>query len=303
MGDQMTFEKMPWTAEHRLEADEARMLGRKFFNFPCDKVVALEEGWHYINFLADNEWVLRFPEREHCSKVSLREKEVHDLLEKMPLPLPTPNIKYLAGPSENFLWHFAAYRYVRGTPLLGVQDSKVPSHIPESIGEFLAILHEASAKVDIEDPWGDEDDDNWTRRKFEASLLAYPVKLRVRTDSFLELPTPSGLKLPRVLTHGDLNAEHILVDQSTGKVSGIIDWADTHTSFRSRDFVGLYYFGDKECARQAYNAYGAEPDDDEWRWLKHAAIEMCIGQIFYGWNDNKPTMVEEGLKRVRVFLN
>jgi hypothetical protein len=100
MDDQMTFEDMPWAAEHRLEADEVSTLGRKFFNFPCEKVVVLGEGWDYINFLADSEWVLRFPKRELCSRVLLREKEVLDLLDQIPLPLPIPNIQHLAGPIE-----------------------------------------------------------------------------------------------------------------------------------------------------------------------------------------------------------
>jgi hypothetical protein len=105
VNDQLTFEVMAWTAKYRIEADEASILGRNFFNFT---------------------------------------------------------------------WHLTAYRYIRGIPLLGVQGSKVPWHIPETTGEFLAILHETSVKVELDDSWGDVDDDNWTRRKFKASLLAYP---------------------------------------------------------------------------------------------------------------------------------
>ena len=96
--------ELPWKAEHRLESEEARLLARRAFNLPCNNVEVLGEGWDYINFLADKEWVLRFPKRAHCDKVLVREKNILDQLSRVPLPLAVPYIEHLSGPIDGFPW-------------------------------------------------------------------------------------------------------------------------------------------------------------------------------------------------------
>ena len=298
----MSATELPWKTDLKLNSEEAGLLASKAFDLPCDCVEVLGEGWDYLNFLADEEWVLRFPKRESCDAVLVREKGILDQLSRVSLPVAVPYFEYLGEPGEGYPWHIAAYRYIPGTPLAEIRDSVSFRNIPKSIGKFLAILHQVSTEIELTDPWDLGDGDNWERREFTESLAAYPADTRKKMEAFLDRPYPAKPDLPHVLTHADLNAEHILVDPTTGEVTGIIDWADACTSVRTTDFVGLYYFGGRNYASQAYAAAGIIPNDIEWHWLEHAVIAMCIGQIFYGWNDNKPLLVEQGLERATLFL-
>lgn len=298
----MSSNQLPWSAERRLSPAEVAKLARKALDLPCNTVEMLGEGWDYINFLADEQWVLRFPKRANCDTVLVREKSILDRLNGADLAVAIPDIEHLAGPREDFPWHFAAYRYIPGTPLNKVTDDASVKNLPESIGQFLATLHTVSTDVELTDPWDFGDHGDWKRREFEAAIAAYPTHLHKPMKQFLARPGPVEPELPRVLIHADMNAEHILVDPSTGDLTGVIDWADAHTSIRSHDFVGLYYLGGRDYASRVYEAYGSEPNEDEWRWLEYAAISMCIGQIFYGVKGSKPLIAEQGLRKIETFI-
>ncbi|MDG4825081.1 aminoglycoside phosphotransferase family protein [Asanoa sp. WMMD1127] len=64
------------------------------------------------------------------------------------------------------------------------------------------------------------------RASYRVAADRVPVRLRPAVERFLADdagPAPSD---QLVFCHNDLGAEHILVDTRTGRVTGIIDWAD-----------------------------------------------------------------------------
>lgn len=292
---------LPWQAEQRVTQDQAAELAREAFGIACRSVRALGEGWDYINFLADDQWVLRFPKRAPCADVLVREKSILDRLNQVSLPTAIPNLQHLSAPLAGFAWHFAAYRYIEGTPLINL-DPQVARGLAPSLGRFLSTIHRVSMNMTLEDPWDMGDHDDWKRREFEASIDAYSPQARARIERFLDLPAPAPPDLPAVFTHADFNAEHILVDASSGTLTGVIDWADAHTSIRSTDFIGLRYWAGQEAVETAYAAADYVPVEGEWAWLEYMATAMCIGQVFYGWKDDKPHYVEQALKRIPTRL-
>lgn len=294
--------QFPWQAEYRVSTIEARHLAGLAFGLPCKQIEVLGEGWDYLNFLVDETWVLRFPKRSACDTVLIRERQILDLLNGQPLPLAVPNFEHFSDPQENFPWHFAAYPYIAGTPLSS-EGIAAPDNLSDVTGEFLSALHAIGTQTELEDPWPGDDDDEWARREFESSLTAYPSSMRRRVEAFLDRPPPHEPVLPKVLTHADLNAEHILIHPENGTVTGIIDWADAYSSIRTIDFLGLYYLKGRDAVARAYQAYRAKPTEQEWGWLEHAAIGMCIGQIFYGSNDNRPALIQQGLSRLENYLS
>jgi aminoglycoside 2''-phosphotransferase len=63
--------------------------------------------------------------------------------------------------------------------------------------------------------------------------------LRNLVDNLLD-PLASG-ELPQAPVHGDLSPEHILFDETTGSITGVIDFSDVVVTSPLLDFVYLYH--------------------------------------------------------------
>lgn len=87
-----------------------------------------------------------------------------------------------------------------------------------------------------------------------------------------------------VRVHGDLTADHILVDRD-GSISGIIDWSDSKLGDPALDIAGIYSDFDIVAAQQVLAAYCAsdfvdERAEDLWpRVLFRAAWGTLIEQL------------------------
>ena len=292
----------PWIAKHRLEPHKAGVLGHAAFGLPCEDVVELGEGWDFVNYLADGKWVLRFPKRAECDRALVREKEILERLHVLSLPASVPRFEHFSSHCDGFPWHFAAYRYLEGTPLSDIDDEAIVSVGAPAIGEFLAALHHAPIEAELPSPWDDDNDGAGMSREFKQSIGAYPTDLRKRLDAYLQKSGPADPDVPRVLAHADLLGDHILVDPKTGELKGVIDWADACTRIRCADFAGLFFTGGRGYTERAYAAYNVEPDANEWRWLEHSAIAIGIGEVYYGFHNNQPKRVAKGLDRIRRYL-
>jgi Ser/Thr protein kinase RdoA (MazF antagonist) len=307
----------PWVAEQRLGPQDAGTLARLAFGLPCRTIEELGEGWDFINYLADDKWVLRFPKRAECDPVLVRERQILESLHELSLPAAVPRFEYFSSSCDTFPWHFAGYPYLKGTSLSHLDDEAIVNAVAPQVGEFLAALHQKHQKqqehqehqehqshieAEIPSPWDEVLDNSWANREFNQSIAAYPADLCTRLDAYLQNSRPAEPEVPRVLAHADLLEDHILVDPESAKLVGIIDWADACTRIRSADFAGLYYAGGHACAARAYATYEVEPDDDEWRWLQHTAIIIGIGEVHYGHHDNQPQRVARGLTRIDRYL-
>jgi aminoglycoside phosphotransferase (APT) family kinase protein len=125
-----------------------------------------------------------------------------------------------------------AYFRLPGVALLDVpheQRLRQAPAIATDLGRLLRALHavapeRAARLVDRDDvtlgQWLEEAVEHYT-----AVAPAIPGAHRRTIHAFLAARAPeAGSQL--VFTHNDLGAEHVLVDQRTWKVTGILDWAD-----------------------------------------------------------------------------
>jgi aminoglycoside phosphotransferase (APT) family kinase protein len=292
--------EFPWRAEHRVDPESAATLGRLAFRLPCKTVELLGEGWDFITYLADRSWVLRFPKRTECDRALIRERNILERLHRFSLPVAVPRFEHFSPARDGFPWHFAGYRYLRGTPLSHIRDEATMRAIAPAIGAFLAALHKDTFEVELPTPRdGGESRAEWASHTFTESVHAYPSDLRKQIKAFLQSPWPVAPDVPQVLAHADLLEDHILVNTTTTQLAGIIDWTDACTTIRSSDFVGLYYAGGRDFTARAYAAYGVEADDGEWQWLHHSAIAIGIEEVYYGYNDEQPSRLAQALERLR----
>ena len=66
---------------------------------------------------------------------------------------------------------------------------------------------------------------------------------------------PEEYSGPAKLIHNDLGTEHILLDQTSGKITGIIDWGDVALGDPAFDFSGLCVFAGDDFLQQGLESY------------------------------------------------
>jgi aminoglycoside phosphotransferase (APT) family kinase protein len=134
------------------------------------------------------------------------------------------------------------YRKLSGRPLLE-RPLAQPGRLAGPLGEFLSRLHQAPL-----DPLADivdRDDAPFAEWLRDAELAYHEVagQLQARSRRVIEdflgdspPPEPDAA----VFCHNDLGAEHILVDDETHSITGVIDWSDAAIADPAHDLALIY---------------------------------------------------------------
>jgi aminoglycoside phosphotransferase (APT) family kinase protein len=252
----------PWLPEVVVDADLATALVRTVA--PALAVLPpspLGAGWDNTAWVfrdASDAWVFRFPRRAiavRCMEAELA--ALPALADHLPLAVPRPQWH---GAMPNG-WPFAGYRLLPGEVLATTPiGTHAEVELAALLGDFLGALHAlpvALAPALAPDPLGRLDVD---RR--EAVTLA----------SLAASGSPSAAAVPliaaareaatthatrSVISHGDLDLRHVLVDAATSRVSGVIDWGDLMLADPAID-LGLAFSAFDGHARATFlEAYAA----------------------------------------------
>lgn len=97
------------------------------------------------------------------------------------------------------------------------------------------------------------------------------------------LPSLFASEYPLALNHGDLSEMNILVDPSTGHITGVIDWAEAKVSPFGISLWGL----ENVLGSMNQQGWRYHPHHRALRDLFWQTFETAIGQIS---NDNKQTI-------------
>ena len=257
------------------------------------KVDFLNEGWDSFAFVADERWVFLFPKRRERERHLLASMRLLDELHGR-LPLPVPRPRHWGSPSESFPFHFVGYELLPGSP---ADAAEMPRRKRDGnalrLGEFLAALHgfpvDRAVALGIRGrPPRDHAEVLLDEVRHLADRLAFrvPDELKAPCAPFLDgtIDRPPSYSGPYCLTHGDLQAEHILLN-AEGEVCGVIDFADATLSEPAGDYVGLCAWQTWDFARAALAAAGAAVDQTTERRVIFMA--RCLGLIGLGWADGR----------------
>lgn len=193
--------------------------------------------------------------------------------------LPVPEIIF-TDPDAGIL----AYRVLPGTPLINLPHADT-SLLAESLGTFLAAIHSIPlAGVQQFVPNENEPLQDWLDEAVESyDVIAghLPASARIPIEAFLsERPLPDPDRL--TFCHNDFGAEHILVDPTTMRITGIIDWTDAAIADPVRDFALILRDLGPTALDRALAAYGTPLTmEDRQRLLFHARCKL-IEDIAYG---------------------
>ncbi len=176
------------------------------------------------------------------------------------LGLEVPRYLHLGRPGPRFPFAFAGYPLLPGTPA----SQGLPSaQLAAGLGAFLTLLHGTDPRPlgvpDRRHLWAPERHLERMRREVGPVLHELPARLRDACQAFLDdsdLPEePPG---PRLI-HGDLEAEHLLLDAS-GALSGVLDWSDVCLGDPARDLGGLWAWGGESFVAELLRHHGAARD-------------------------------------------
>jgi aminoglycoside phosphotransferase (APT) family kinase protein len=184
-------------------------------------------GWD-VDVWRFGEVAVRFPRRALGAGALENELVVLPALaDHVTLPVPRP--RAIGEPALGYPARFYAHDYLPGAPAIraGLDDGGL-ARLAAPLGRFVAALHAIPlaplrAAGLRDDPRGDharvaERGRGWLAR------LELPAALRDRAAAILATPPPAEEVHP-VVTHGDLHAGNLLVDDA-GAITAVIDWGD-----------------------------------------------------------------------------
>ncbi len=266
-------------------------------------VTLLGAGTDHLAFDAGGRFVFRVPRSAEAASSSESERRLTALLAPQ-LPLAIPLFRFVIGPTERLPFGAAGYARLPGAPAIGlVVDPPRRRSVARTLGAFLRVLHDVELVL-VSGAGVPSDDDPtlvaWSEQALEDVVASVRVGAIDRDEAasltrFLKSP-PCGPYAPS-LVHGDLAAEHVLLDAG-GTVSGVIDWSDAMIGDRALDLAGLVHWGGEEMLTEALETYGA-CDVETLARARWFAACRAVADIVFGLAEHRPEYVTAGQQALR----
>ncbi|MEG3863200.1 macrolide 2'-phosphotransferase [Microcoleus sp. herbarium12] len=223
-------------------------------------------------------WILRLPRREDVLPSVDREKRTLELIAPL-LSVEVPRWTICTN-------ELIAYRALNGVPagtidpeakayVWEIDLANVPDRFHESLARGIVSLHqvgvEKAREVGLPVKTAEE-----VRVEMKHRMDAVKSEFGVgqtlweRWQSWLD--NDEVWMRETVLTHGDLHAGHILINEQA-QVTGFIDWTEASVADPARDFVAHYRTFGLDALNKLISAY-AEAGGRTWSRMADHAIEL-----------------------------
>lgn len=208
------------------------------------------EGFDSDAVIVNDAWVFRFPRRPDVAAQLAVEQALLPAL-TVRLPIAIPHFEIAVGAGDDTL-PFVGYRLLPGTQLRGEHVQTLPqaqhNALAAQLGAFLSALHtfpvdqaRATApamRVTERDPIENE----YAAVERDVFPLLTTAEQRWAHALYAEASDEQIWQWSPVVTHNDLNADHILFDPDTQRIGGIIDWGDMELGDPANDFAALFEY-------------------------------------------------------------
>jgi aminoglycoside phosphotransferase (APT) family kinase protein len=197
-------------------------------------------------------WVVRVPRRTTASAmVDLETRLLPRLAAAVPFAVPQP-AGHCALPDGG---RGLVYPYLPGAPLHPGELRPGTGLAPE-LGRALARLHDVPPEIFDEAGAPTYTAEEYRQRRLSdvdraAATGHVPATLLARWESALE--QVSHWRFAATPVHGDLAAEHVLVDD--GRVSGIIDWGEARVADPADDLAWVAVGADSDALDAVLESY------------------------------------------------
>jgi macrolide phosphotransferase len=229
-------------------------------------------------------WVVRAPRRTSAALSLEAEAQVlAELRRRLPIAVPQP-LGFVSLPEGG---RAVIYPFLLGRPML-IEDLEPRTGLAVEIGKVIAAVHEVPPEVlDAAGVPSYSADDYRLRRMAEVDLAArtgyLPSPLLDRWERALE-----DVRLWRFVstpTHGDLAAEHVLIERVGGlgpthtRVSGLIDWGQACIADPADDLAWVTLSPDPGAVDRVLESYAMGRREQPDRYLAeraHLAGELSL---------------------------
>lgn len=235
----------------------------RFLQFAVHSVEHLGSGWSYDAYLVDDAMVFKFPRHAAAARDLDRIDRIQTVVASaVGTEVGIPRITLWGTPATRFPHRFVGHTPIRGVGAWSARE-KTPA-LAGDIGRALTLIHAipepAARELDLP-----RDEENCqaafeqARRKVQAVPEIDRVA-RAECEWLSRLTTlPNDFaRVPRVI-HGDLVPRHIIVSETTGRLSGIIDWTPM-LGDPAQDFSWLFFCCSLSFVRRALDAYQLDID-------------------------------------------
>jgi aminoglycoside 2''-phosphotransferase len=287
-----------------MDATEARaQIQRTFPGIGVLTVRPFGDGWANTTWLVNESLVFRFPKHERVAAATLKEMAVLPIL-RPALPAAAPDYRYAAP--DALPLPFGGYTLVPGTPLGDTDRTINLGTIAAEVGKFLTALHGFPVAIAKARGVPGGTAEQWRAeygafRDLIGPMLAPYVadheyrRIATEFESFLQ--DDRHFTFTPVVLHRDLVDEHILVDQRTATLSGIIDFEDMSIGDPAFDFTGIVDLGPEALA-----AYRGPLDEGFAERIGFYSWLRPLHAIRYGVEAALPAHIDDGLARLRLSL-
>lgn len=261
------------------------------------EVRVLGEGTDNLAVLVGNALVFRFPKRDDAAEALARELAVLPRVAPR-LPIAAPDYRYVGRAGRSFPRLFAGYPLLVGEVAARRElgDAALVA-LGRALGGLLRVLHGERDADALDLAPEDDARDEWQQEAL-ADLASAELPDDARAWTAQALAVVPEAAPARCLVHGDLAAEHVLVDAG-GRATGVLDWTDLAFDDPARDFAGLAHWGGAPMLAAALAAYG--PTDAglvaRARWF---AVCRAAGDLAFGAREGRPEYVALGRRALRL---
>ena len=288
-------EKLPWHNDHPLQpARVAEILAADLIDLVPLRVAVLGEGWDFVTFVVNDDWVFRFPKRRQAVRQLAREASVLDTLAPRlaDQPISIPHYRYHVRQPALAPLPYGGYPLLRGEALIECPADCVDrDDIGHQLGAFLGRL-DTAAPLPPPRVFHDSFASNLVdfRRELDATIKALPTEIARACIDLLARTPPLDAGPPR-FQHGDLGAEHILIDRARGRITAIIDWGDAGWGNSVGDLVGLWAWGGDRAVAAALPPSGLALSREHWIRLRMWGAAAAMGTAYYGYTDAREALL------------
>jgi aminoglycoside phosphotransferase (APT) family kinase protein len=266
-----------------------------------------EDSWA---FEVNGEWIFRFPKRAEVERQLLVERAVLPLIAPT-LPIAIPRFSFDGAPSAEYAFRFSGYRKLPGVAGIHVDRPRLSiDALARQLGAFLCAVHRFPAERAVSLGAETMDLAAYVEELRKGALKSLPFVRRADADApvdryraYLEsIERLTSAPWPHTLTHSDFAAEHILLDENSFEVTGVIDWGDVAVGDPTIDFIGLYTWGGEPFLRAVVDRYEGPVDARVVERVKPWAIFRAIEDVRFGIETDKPEYARLGVRALREGL-
>jgi aminoglycoside phosphotransferase (APT) family kinase protein len=176
------------------------------------------------------------------------------------------------------------------------------------LGDFLSWLHALPAADALGLGVADQRLDRVLDEAQREALEDLPIVKGVAPDAPLDAwqrflndaPRPSDSPSDFAVVHNDLAAEHVLVDETEHRITGVIDWSDAAIGDRAIDFGGIFHWGGAAFLDDVLAHYDGPVSDGLIARARYFAGCRGVLDVEFGLERNRPEYIQGGLRALRM---